>query len=47
MYFGVFENDIFSGYLGSYVGNPKDVDFDIGSGNLTGLGTYYPKANYT
>ncbi len=36
MYMGLFENDIYRGYLGSYAGAPEDVDFGTGSGNVTG-----------
>lgn len=36
MYMGIFENDIYRGYWGSYSGNPEDVDFGTGSGNATG-----------
>jgi hypothetical protein len=36
MYMGIFENDIYRGYWGSYSGNPEDVDFGTGSGNSTG-----------
>jgi hypothetical protein len=32
MYMGIFENDIYRGYWGSYSGNPEDVDFGTGSG---------------
>ncbi len=32
MYMGIFENDIYRGYWGSYAGNPEDVDFGTGSG---------------
>jgi hypothetical protein len=36
MYMGLFENDVYRGYLGSYSGNLEDVDFGTGSGNTTG-----------
>lgn len=36
MYMGIFENDIYRGYWGSYAGNPEDVDYGTGSGNATG-----------
>jgi cell division protein FtsB len=32
MYMGIFENDIYRGYLGSFSGNDEDVDFGTGSG---------------
>jgi hypothetical protein len=32
MYMGIFENDLYRGYWGSYSGNPEDVDFGTGSG---------------
>lgn len=32
MYMGIFENDTYRGYWGSYSGNPEDVDFGTGSG---------------
>jgi hypothetical protein len=32
MYMGIFENDVYRGYWGSYSGNPEDVDFGTGSG---------------
>ncbi len=32
MYMGIFENDIYRGYWGSYSGNAEDVDFGTGSG---------------
>ncbi|MCX6319855.1 MAG: hypothetical protein NTW29_21430 [Bacteroidetes bacterium] len=31
MYMGIFENDIYRGYWGSYSGNAEDVDFGTGS----------------
>jgi hypothetical protein len=36
MYMGLFENDLYRGYIGSYAGNAEDVDFGTGSSNLTG-----------
>jgi hypothetical protein len=36
MYMGIFEDDIYRGYWGSYAGNAEDVDFGTGSGNATG-----------
>lgn len=36
MYMGIFENDIYRGYWGSYAGNAEDVDFGTGSGNNLG-----------
>jgi hypothetical protein len=36
MYIGIFENDVYRGYWGSYAGNSEDVDFGTGSGNNTG-----------
>ncbi len=36
MYMGIFENDIYRGYWGSYAGAAEDVDFGTGSGNSTG-----------
>ncbi len=36
MYMGLFENDVYRGYLGSYSGAAEDVDFGTGSGNTTG-----------
>jgi hypothetical protein len=32
MYMGIFENDFYRGYWGSYSGNDEDVDFGTGSG---------------
>jgi hypothetical protein len=32
MYMGIFENDIYRGYWGSFSGNAEDVDFGTGSG---------------
>jgi hypothetical protein len=36
MYIGLFEGDIYRGYLGSYAGAPEDVDFGTGAGNING-----------
>ncbi len=36
MYMGIFENDMYRGYLGSYAGNAEDVDFGTGAGNAVG-----------
>jgi hypothetical protein len=36
MYMGIFENDVYRGYWGSYSGAAEDVDFGTGSGNATG-----------
>lgn len=36
MYMGIFENDIYRGYWGSYAGAAEDVDFGTGSGNTLG-----------
>jgi hypothetical protein len=36
MYMGIFENDVYRGYWGSYSGNAEDVDFGTGSGNTLG-----------
>ncbi len=36
MYMGIFENDLYRGYWGSYSGAAEDVDFGTGSGNSTG-----------
>jgi hypothetical protein len=36
MYIGIFENDVYRGYWGSYAGNPEDVDFGTGGSNFTG-----------
>jgi len=32
MYMGIYENDIYRGYWGSYSGNPEDIDFGTGAG---------------
>lgn len=36
MYMGIFENDLYRGYIGSYAGNAADVDFGTGGGNTGG-----------
>jgi hypothetical protein len=36
MYMGIFENDVYRGYWGSYSGAPEDVDFGTGAGNASG-----------
>ncbi|MBL7765029.1 MAG: collagen-like protein [Chitinophagaceae bacterium] len=36
MYMGLFEADVYRGYLGSYSGAAEDVDFGTGAGNTTG-----------
>jgi hypothetical protein len=36
MYMGIFENDLYRGYWGSYAGNAEDVDLGTGSGNSLG-----------
>lgn len=36
MYMGIFENDIYRGYWGSFSGNAEDVDFGTGAGNSFG-----------
>jgi len=36
MYMGIFENDIYRGYWGSFSGNAEDVDFGTGGGNTNG-----------
>lgn len=36
MYAGIFENDVYRGYFGSYSGAAEDVDFGTGSGNTSG-----------
>jgi hypothetical protein len=45
MYMGIFENDIYRGYWGSYSGNAEDVDFGTGSGNSTGKLHFTIQAN--
>jgi hypothetical protein len=42
MFVGIYENDLYRGYWGSYSGAAEDVDFSTGAGNVTGklhLGT--------
>ncbi|HEV7780925.1 MAG TPA: hypothetical protein VGO58_06645 [Chitinophagaceae bacterium] len=36
MYMGIYENDIYRGYWGSYSGAAEDIDFGTGAGNATG-----------
>jgi hypothetical protein len=36
MYMGIFENDVYRGYWGSYAGAAEDIDLGTGSGNTTG-----------
>ena len=36
MFMGIFENDVYRGYWGSYAGNPEDIDLGTGAGNATG-----------
>ena len=36
MYAGIYENDIYRGYWGSFSGNAEDVDFGTGGGNTSG-----------
>ncbi len=36
MYMGIYENDIYRGYWGSYAGAAEDVDFGTGAGNTLG-----------
>ncbi len=36
MFMGIFENDIYRGYWGSYAGADEDVDFGTGVGNVLG-----------
>lgn len=45
MYIGIFENDVYRGYWGSYSGNAEDVDFGTGSGNTTGKLHFTIQAN--
>lgn len=45
MYIGLFENDIYRGYLGSFAGNAEDVDFGTGAGNVTGKLHFTIQAN--
>ena len=36
MFMGIYENNLYRGYIGSYAGNAADVDFGTGSGNTGG-----------
>jgi hypothetical protein len=45
MYMGIFENDVYRGYWGSYSGNAEDVDFGTGSGNSLGKLHFTIQAN--
>jgi hypothetical protein len=36
MYTAFMENGLYRGYIGSFAGNPEDVDFGTGVGNTTG-----------
>lgn len=45
MYMGIFENDVYRGYWGSYSGALEDVDFGTGSGNATGKLHFTIQAN--
>lgn len=45
MYMGIFENDTYRGYWGSYAGADNDVDFGTGSGNTTGKLHFTIQAN--
>lgn len=45
MYIGIFENDIYRGYWGSYSGSAEDVDFGTGSGNTLGKLHFTIQAN--
>jgi hypothetical protein len=45
MYMGLFENDVYRGYWGSYSGALEDVDFGTGSGNTTGKLHFTIQAN--
>ena len=36
MFMGIYENDVYRGYWGSYSGAAEDVDFGTGAGNVTG-----------
>ncbi|MGX9986013.1 hypothetical protein [Soonwooa purpurea] len=35
IWWGIYENNLYRGYLGSYAGNNEDVDFGTGAGNTT------------
>lgn len=45
MYMGIFEGDVYRGYLGSYSGAAEDVDFGTGAGNTTGKLHFTIQAN--
>jgi hypothetical protein len=45
MYMGIFENDIYRGYWGSYSGAAEDVDIGTGSGNTIGKLHFTIQAN--
>ncbi len=45
MYMGIFENDLYRGYWGSFAGNAEDVDFGTGSGNALGKLHFTIQAN--
>lgn len=36
MYLAIYETNVYRGYIGSYAGNPEDVDFGTGAGNTLG-----------
>lgn len=36
MYLGIYENNNYRGYLGSFSGSTEDIDFGTGAGNTTG-----------
>lgn len=36
MYLAIYETNVYRGYIGSFAGNPEDVDFGTGVGNTTG-----------
>jgi hypothetical protein len=45
MYMGIFEGDVYRGYLGSYSGAAEDVDFGTGAGNTLGKLHFTIQAN--
>ncbi|MCX6319854.1 MAG: hypothetical protein NTW29_21425 [Bacteroidetes bacterium] len=45
MYMGLFEDNIYKGYLGSYSGALDDIDFGTGAGNTTGKLHFTIQAN--
>jgi hypothetical protein len=45
MYMGIFESDVYRGYIGSYSGALEDVDFGTGSGNTLGKLHFTIQAN--